>query len=295
ADTGTAPIIIMREQYGYARDGRRDPFYSLITTSALPPTRSDLRLTGILFDQGGGHSVATLRDITTDQQYRVSLGSQLGRMRVSSIRLKSIVFTIDEFGANPQDSLTRVMRVDPPGLSDPGRHHPSEETMMSSGTLSSAMLIAFGAISTRPARAETVPPNDAKVRAVGVVPNRGTSTGRADLLIRVDGAITLKHFPLSKPDKIVVDISGATLGLPSGVSYDGVTRGGITSVRYSQFTKSVVRVVLTLDAVHTYKVSQEDGQVRVSVDGSGDKFAPWQAGPAVLAPRAAPRGAPAEA
>ena len=66
---------------------------------------SDLRLTGILFDQGGGHSVATLRDVTTDQQYRVSLGSQLGRMRVSSIRLKSIVFTIDEFGATRQDSL----------------------------------------------------------------------------------------------------------------------------------------------------------------------------------------------
>ena len=166
--------------------------------------------------------------------------------------------------------------------------------MMSSRTLSSAMLIAFGAISTRPARAETVPPNDAKVVAVGVVPNRGTSTGRADLLIRVDGAITLKHFTLTKPDKIVVDISGATLGLPSGVSYDGVTRGGITSVRYSQFTKSVVRVVLTLDAVHTYKVSQEDGQVRVSVDGSGDKFEPWQAGRADLAARAAPRETPRE-
>jgi hypothetical protein len=105
ADTGSAPIIIMREQYGYARDGRRDPFFSLIATSELRPTMSDLRLTGILFDQGGGHSVATLRDVTTDQQYRVSLGSQLGRMRVSSIRLKSIVFTIDEFGATRQDSL----------------------------------------------------------------------------------------------------------------------------------------------------------------------------------------------
>jgi len=105
ADTGAAPIIIMREQYEYARDGRRDPFFSLIATSELRPTMSDLRLTGILFDQGGGHSVATLRDITTDQQYRVSLGSQLGRMRVSSIRLKSIVFTIDEFGATRQDSL----------------------------------------------------------------------------------------------------------------------------------------------------------------------------------------------
>jgi len=166
--------------------------------------------------------------------------------------------------------------------------------MMSSRTLSSAMLIAFGAISTRPARAETVPPNDAKVVAVGVVPNRGTSTGRADLLIRVDGAITLKHFTLTKPDKIVVDISGATLGLPSGVSYDGVARGGITSVRYSQFMKSVVRVVLTLDAAHTYNLTQEDGQVRVSVDGTGDKFEPWQAGRGDLAARPAPRETPRE-
>ena len=104
-DTTSAPIVIMREQYDYARDGRRDPFYSLIATSELRPTMSDLRLTGILFDQGGGHSVATLRDVTSDQQYRVGLGTQLGRMRVSSIRLKSIVFTIDEFGATRQDSL----------------------------------------------------------------------------------------------------------------------------------------------------------------------------------------------
>jgi hypothetical protein len=104
-DTGTAPVVIMREEYGYARDGRRDPFYSLIATNELRPTMSDLRLTGILYDQGGGHSVATLRDVTTDQQYRVSTGTTLGRMRVSSIRLKSIVFTIDEFGATRQDSL----------------------------------------------------------------------------------------------------------------------------------------------------------------------------------------------
>ena len=81
------PLTILREQFATARDGRRDPFYSLITTDELRPTMSDLRLTGILYDQGGGHSVATLRNVTTDQQYRVSTGSTLGRMRVSSIRL----------------------------------------------------------------------------------------------------------------------------------------------------------------------------------------------------------------
>lgn len=104
SDTGASTTVIMREQFAYARDGRRDPFFSLMATDELRPTMSDLRLTGILFDPAG-HSVATLRDLGTNQQYRVTTGSVLGRLRVSSIRLKTIVFTIDEFGTNRQDSL----------------------------------------------------------------------------------------------------------------------------------------------------------------------------------------------
>jgi hypothetical protein len=104
-DTSGPPPTIMRELYEYPRDGRRDPFISLLTTNELRPTMSDLRLTGILFDQSGSHSVATLRDVTTNAQYRVSTGSALGRMRVSAIRVKTVVFTIDEFGTTRQDSL----------------------------------------------------------------------------------------------------------------------------------------------------------------------------------------------
>ena len=100
---GTTPVI-MRESYDYSREGRRDPFVSLLTTNELRPTMSDLRLTGILFDQGG-HSVATLRDLGTNASYRVAAGAALGRMRVSAIRLKTVVFTIDEFGTTRQDSL----------------------------------------------------------------------------------------------------------------------------------------------------------------------------------------------
>jgi hypothetical protein len=100
---GTTPVI-MRESYDYSREGRRDPFVSLLTTNELRPTMSDLRLTGILFDQGG-HSVATLRDLATNASYRVATGATLGRMRVSAIRLKTVVFTIDEFGTTRQDSL----------------------------------------------------------------------------------------------------------------------------------------------------------------------------------------------
>jgi hypothetical protein len=104
ADT-IPPAMIMRESFDYSRDGRRDPFVSLLTTNELRPTMSDLRLTGILYDISGHHSVATLRDLSTNELYRVAAGSPLGRMRVSEIRLKTVLFTIDEFGTTRQDSL----------------------------------------------------------------------------------------------------------------------------------------------------------------------------------------------
>jgi len=104
-DTTTPPSAIMREEFAYGRDGRRDPFYSLLATSELRPTIGDLRLTGILFDHSGNRSVATLRDVASNMQYRVFVGSTLGRMRVSIIRMKAVIFTIDEFGTTRQDSL----------------------------------------------------------------------------------------------------------------------------------------------------------------------------------------------
>ncbi len=147
--------------------------------------------------------------------------------------------------------------------------------MIRSRTLASAMLAAFGAFGVRPAAAATIPPrNDATVVSLSVVPR----TGRADVVVRVDGSVTFKHFTLNKPDKIVVDLSGATLGLPDGDAYDGVSRGGITKIRYSQFTKSVVRIVLTLDNAHPYAVTSENGEVRISVEGAAPEFEPWAVG-----------------
>ena len=105
ADTTFPPVEIMREVYRYSRDGRRDPFLSLLTTSELRPTMSDLRLTTIIYDAAGRHSLAVLRDVSTGEQYRVAPGATLGRMQVAVIRTKVIVFTIDEFGTNRQDSL----------------------------------------------------------------------------------------------------------------------------------------------------------------------------------------------
>ena len=95
---------VMRESFDYARDTRRDPFVSLMTTSDLRPTLSDLHLTGILYDLSGRRPVAILRDIAGGQ-WRVTTGMTLGRMRVMQIKPKTIIFTIEEFGFNRQDSL----------------------------------------------------------------------------------------------------------------------------------------------------------------------------------------------
>jgi hypothetical protein len=101
ADTSTE---VMRETFDYSRETRRDPFVSLMTTSDLRPTLTDLRLTGILYDLSGRRPVAILRDIAGGQ-WRVTTGMTLGRMRVAQIRPKTIIFTIEEFGFNRQDSL----------------------------------------------------------------------------------------------------------------------------------------------------------------------------------------------
>jgi len=104
-DSAGIPPTVLRESYAYERDGKRDPFVSLLTTNELRPTMSDLKLTGILYDQASGHSIAMLRDISSNASYRVGTGATLGRMRISAIRLKTVLFTIDEFGTTRQDSL----------------------------------------------------------------------------------------------------------------------------------------------------------------------------------------------
>jgi len=96
---------VTREVYTYGGVGRRDPFYSLILTDDLRPLLSDLRLVGILYETSGRRTVAVMRDLQTNAQYRVQNGQSLGRMRVTQIRPRAVLFTIDEFGLSRQDSL----------------------------------------------------------------------------------------------------------------------------------------------------------------------------------------------
>lgn len=97
-------ITLMRESFTYSPEGRRDPFVSLIANGDLRPMISDLRLVTVIYAPQG-RSVAIMRDVSTDEQYRVRAGQTLGRMRVARISPKSVTFTIEEYGFSRQEVL----------------------------------------------------------------------------------------------------------------------------------------------------------------------------------------------
>ncbi|HTR78173.1 MAG TPA: hypothetical protein VMH39_08685, partial [Gemmatimonadaceae bacterium] len=103
-DSANKTIIIMREVYASSSDGRRDPFVSLLTTSELRPTMSDLTLNSIFYDALGG-SVANVHDASSNKTYGIRVNQQLGRMHVVAIRPSVVVFSINEFGMDRRDSL----------------------------------------------------------------------------------------------------------------------------------------------------------------------------------------------
>ena len=107
-----------------------------------------------------------------------------------------------------------------------------------------------------------LPSSAATVHSLSVVP----SSGKAEVVIGVNAAVDVQDFTLEAPYRVVVDLKGATLDM-SRRTYDRVSRGGITNVRYSQFRPSIVRVVIDLDAKHPYQITRNFGEVRVSVTG----------------------------
>ena len=137
-----------------------------------------------------------------------------------------------------------------------------------------------------------LPPSAASVHTVSVVP----SSGKTEVVIGVNAAVDVRDFTLASPNRVVIDLQGATLDMP-GRSYDKVARGGITNIRYSQFRANVVRVVVELDGVHPYEVKRSEGEVRVAISGGTAAASSWStarnktyaaAPPAALKPVAAP-------
>ena len=109
-----APVSLVREVFAY-EGGGRDPFMSLLKSGDVRPLISDLKLTTVVYDgRFGSRSVAVLRDITNRHIYRVKTGDIIGRLKVTQIRPREVVFTVQEFGFERQETLSLAKQEETP-------------------------------------------------------------------------------------------------------------------------------------------------------------------------------------
>jgi type IV pilus assembly protein PilQ len=132
------------------------------------------------------------------------------------------------------------------------------------------LMVATAAIFGVTSAARADGPASGEVTGVSVQP----SPGRADVIVGVRGAVEVRDFMLQNPNRLVLDIVGAKLKGNSSTVYDGVKRGGVLNLRYSQFAPNVVRVVMDLERAMDYHVERVTDAVRVSF-GTDQSFVAW--------------------
>ncbi len=141
-------------------------------------------------------------------------------------------------------------------------------------TLSSWSLVATAFLSLAAApSARRAEPTDGEVRAVRLV----SAPGRAELVVQIQGALSVTDMTLADPARIVIDVQGAVLPPAFTPNYDGVNRAGVVGMRVRQTDKNTVRVVLVMDKLKPYTVTQEDDGIRVSF-GADEAFMAWSTG-----------------
>ena len=132
-----------------------------------------------------------------------------------------------------------------------------------------AVAALSGAVS--PALAAADEP-DGEVTGVSLI----SSPGRAEVVVTVFGAVEVNDFVLHSPERLVLDVQGATLRPGMRTLYDGVNRGGVRNIRYNQFRPDVVRIVLEFDQLKDYEIERVGDEIRVSF-GSERSFLAWSA------------------
>ena len=112
--TAVPAASLIREVFAY-EGGGRDPFMSLLKSGDVRPLISDLKLTTVVYDgRFASRSVAVLRDITNRRIYRVKTGDIIGRLKVTQIRPREVVFTVQEFGFERQETLSLAKQGETP-------------------------------------------------------------------------------------------------------------------------------------------------------------------------------------
>lgn len=122
---------------------------------------------------------------------------------------------------------------------------------------------------------------------VSVVPN----LDRTEILVSVDGSVSFRAFSMEAPARIVVDILNARHAL-SREDFLDIDRGGVISVRTSQYAEDIVRVVVDLQGMTEYTVTESGGSVRISLLNLAGDFDPWESRPSMFNPALVATAAP---
>jgi type IV pilus assembly protein PilQ len=160
--------------------------------------------------------------------------------------------------------------------------HSLPSLLLGAGILGASLAVAS------PARAEG--PGSGEVTAVSLAP----SAGKAEVVIAVRGAVDVRDFVLAAPDRLVLDVVGAKLSDAAPAVYDGVKRGGVLNLRYSQFRPDIVRIVIDLDAPKAYEVARQGESIKISF-GADQGFQAWSSVEAPAEPEVKPSLARARA
>lgn len=95
-----------RETFAYS-GSIRDPFNSLLNMAKAGPEVADLQLVGIYQNMRvPSGSVAVFREKEGGKRHKLRTGDQLGRSRVVQIRERDVVFMIEDFGFERQETLS---------------------------------------------------------------------------------------------------------------------------------------------------------------------------------------------
>jgi hypothetical protein len=97
---------MVRETFAYS-GSTRDPFNSLLNMEKSGPEVADLQLVGIYQNmRTPAASVAVFREKEGGKRHKLRAGDQLGRSRVLQIRDRDVVFMIEDFGFERQETLS---------------------------------------------------------------------------------------------------------------------------------------------------------------------------------------------
>jgi type IV pilus assembly protein PilQ len=97
------------------------------------------------------------------------------------------------------------------------------------------------------------------------------------VLITVDGDVEFRDFTMEGPYRLVVDLMDARHALPR-TEFASLDRGGIRSVRSSQYSDDVVRIVFVLEQRLGYTVMPDADGLRIVLQNPAGDFEPWSSG-----------------